>query len=1060
MDKKISIPNPIYNIIIDNKYLYIFIGENYDSELNKFTVYKPYDKIQKEFRMYFNRNVNKYLSKPKEKILGGIEFYENINETIEKPDIDLSNININITESTSTGGDNIFYVPMKIYYDDNITSIKQKIEHFCRVQSMYQLLVDEKNKIIGFTHDGKTVSMYKNQYTQMEYSTTEFNDSQMIDLNKISDYPKTPLIRVITLSSFILENENTFISYNHNELKLYYDKFISYYWPHVMYVIFDEKINGKEMIDVRKYSFDQNIKKIYEMKPYGFDFSDLSMLKTKKSKTVFQEPLDLYYIFDQYTGSILFKIDEGSYYLKYQGKRPIINKKILPKQSNALFILDGYDIISGRFIIGDVNKVSKIISSGTNNIVKQIDTYGYSFGINIPGKIDYKNLALTFKYFGSDRISFETEYYSSTPNAIIFYYTKINVEEEGALVNISGQRSITCTINNVLNEEDAYKIYRYILRIFTIYLDKVGIIKGESGFESIHTRLKDVDPVLFDYNKIFNTNRSLYSRICQKNKQPIVFYKNSIFLDKDKFKPGSFEEHQNYTYSDQTMVYVCPEKKYNFLYFLEPNYHPMGFQLPCCGRYPRKKEQKRRNNLYYVKQFNENVVPKSGKMCYMPQILNDFFNEKGRESFYLYMPEKLPKENNWSISSVINSILGTKYHTDSLMVLMRKLIKKNILLTYFEYNDSGLKLKSIFTSKSVIASLESMKIVVLVSYGQTFILPVVKLIRDDKKYSQIFYLNHDKHVYDKLIYLYNGTNQENTNIWSTIGATQIIDDNSNVIGFEYENVRLPVFSSYFDLKMPYKKGSELINKRSLILEMVPKKQIAYQLRDDNGYYIGFEFTNGLYEFHKATREHLQTLPTKNINYIREEIIGINILSKTEIDIIYELYQLFVLHFSTYLNEIDDNGRKIKIDDLYNTLDKSRYQIDIVLVNNGKRPVEYFKKNKSKLMSIIDNPDKVTAFIDHFVDKHISGDEVKWSLTGDNRRKICGTSNEYTIENQCKGNKLVVGHYVNHFSKLLKNELLHNPFKSNLIINNKLTTVIDPNKFSEKKGYIIEKIYVI
>jgi hypothetical protein len=1050
-----NIPNVYVNVLVNGKYLYVFAGKEYDNNIEKYNSFDAIKKAKKSEKAYLSKYIHG------ERFLGGNidDFYDqSIDYSTEKKDIGLSDIiaDINITKSISSGGREVFYVPIRIYYDDNCRVIKEKIENYCRIPRIYQSIADASGTCLDITHNGKKFKVQSKGNESTDYST-ELNEYEIpvYDSN-------TPIILVTTFD--LLDDLSTA---SDAEIEEYYEKYIRYYWPSITSIVFNEKIQGKDIINVQKIQFDDNIDKIYDItnedmeKKHYFEPSELISSKGT-SKIYFKNDIDIAFIFDQYKLDkekfIIAKFDESTIYMRYM-KRPVITKKMIPHQAGAIFI-DNV-LITSRFILGNDSGIIKKIVALTEDkvIVKQRETYNYSFNVNTAYKIDYKTFASLLKTYGSDRISFDTEYYSRS-NMITFLYTKVHLDDsDGILMNIGGQFYVNCTMDGLQSHDDAIKIYRFMNRIFYIYFqidrDNNSNVSISSGL-----KLKEIDPILFDYNKLFGTDETLYSRICQKNKQPIVFYKGSTYAKKYiKEKGIKSVELPNYTYPDITMEYVCPNKKYDHLRFLDPNYHPQKLSIPCCGVYTHENTGNRISNIYYIKKFDENSKPNDKKMSYLPQILDEYYNEKTQKNgLYLYGIK------SDTLRDVINEIVGTKYETNVKSSLMRKLIKKNILMTIFEYNtgDALLKLWSIFTSASVVNNIEKMRMLFILHYGQYYV-PIVYVVKDDKKYKQYFILENNSKLLNQTTYLYSKVMQ--TGVKMSNNVVQLYDTNDIVIklgimiGDKY--IHVPVYPSYIDLDMPYKRYTWIKNNH-ILLAKYSGKTVSKVIKNTNGFYIGYEFDDGLTEFFEPVKSMTTTYDIKIINFDNTSTISeINMLDKSKIDIRYELYYLYLIHFGTYVNTIQDKTHMIKISDLideFTSTNDQRYKSDILLLNSGKKPIEYFKYQKNKIYKLIANGNKSDLLkyltsISHKIS--VIDNSIEHDMTGNNRRKLCGTSNEYSLTNQCSNSKLIVDS--KFYLNILCNELMYNSFKADIILNNRMSKMISINKFSEQKGTIVEKI---
>lgn len=131
-------------------------------------------------------------------------------------------------------------------------------------------------------------------------------------------------------------------------------------------------------------------------------------------------------------------------------------------------------------------------------------------------------------------------------------------------------------IKNV-GEFELYTIYRYITW-------KMWQFKGEKdttqSFDLAKINklkmLEAHDPNLF--NMQIHGSRTVYSRICQKQYQPVPI----DAAQTAKLDPDSYVKFWNYTTESET-YYHCPNADYKHPYFMV-GYHPLGYCLMCCKK--------------------------------------------------------------------------------------------------------------------------------------------------------------------------------------------------------------------------------------------------------------------------------------------------------------------------------------------------------------------------------------------------------------------------------------------------------------------------------------------
>ena len=149
--------------------------------------------------------------------------------------------------------------------------------------------------------------------------------------------------------------------------------------------------------------------------------------------------------------------------------------------------------------------------------------------------------------------------------------------------------------------------------------------------------------------------------------------------------------------------------------------------------------------------------------------------------------------------------------------------------------------------------------------------------------------------------------------------------------------------------------------------------------------------------------------------------------------------------------ISDSTEEMKL-----AADSTRYKSDLMLINAGKKPIEYFKKQKNKIYKLIAEKNKsaLIKLVESISKKIAVIKNVPHELTTNNRRKLCETDIG-TITNQCEKDKLIIDGFF--YINMLCNELLYNPFKADIILDNKISKIVSINKFSEQPGTTIEKL---
>ena len=89
--------------------------------------------------------------------------------------------------------------------------------------------------------------------------------------------------------------------------------------------------------------------------------------------------------------------------------------------------------------------------------------------------------------------------------------------------------------------------------------------------------LKNRDPELFDFRH--HGSNVVYSRICQKQRQPLPLTEAEIAQYQKKHPKAKVVKFHNFT-TKGSLFYTCPDAKFPNLSFIEG--HPKNFCLPCC----------------------------------------------------------------------------------------------------------------------------------------------------------------------------------------------------------------------------------------------------------------------------------------------------------------------------------------------------------------------------------------------------------------------------------------------------------------------------------------------
>jgi hypothetical protein len=160
--------------------------------------------------------------------------------------------------------------------------------------------------------------------------------------------------------------------------------------------------------------------------------------------------------------------------------------------------------------------------------------------------------------------------------------------------------------------------------IFIIYrIDKMAT----KSSKVINKTLKQHDPVLYNFKKYGTV--SLYSRKCQKPKQPKIINEDELTKHKNAVK------YWNFT-TNTPEYYICPNSKYPQLNFMV-GIHPANYCVPCCQKTSNKPEifdkclterildtKKTNKTDRHVSIYNK-VIPNE-RLAFLPKFLKNYID--------------------------------------------------------------------------------------------------------------------------------------------------------------------------------------------------------------------------------------------------------------------------------------------------------------------------------------------------------------------------------------------------------------------------------------------------
>jgi hypothetical protein len=132
-------------------------------------------------------------------------------------------------------------------------------------------------------------------------------------------------------------------------------------------------------------------------------------------------------------------------------------------------------------------------------------------------------------------------------------------------------------------EQEYITMYVYLVRL----LETIPRVKGDTSSTPVKKlkQLKERDPVLYEFKKIHNSN-TVYSKLCQKQKQPIMY--DTPGRQRVKF--------WNFT-TNEPVYYGCPDPKYPHVNFITHG-HPKGYCIPCCYKLPPSTGNDKKSKIY------------------------------------------------------------------------------------------------------------------------------------------------------------------------------------------------------------------------------------------------------------------------------------------------------------------------------------------------------------------------------------------------------------------------------------------------------------------------------
>jgi hypothetical protein len=122
-----------------------------------------------------------------------------------------------------------------------------------------------------------------------------------------------------------------------------------------------------------------------------------------------------------------------------------------------------------------------------------------------------------------------------------------------------------------LKDGEYSSFVRSMLQLIHMSTNTTSLVVEKHNTGSVISQFKEIDPILYDLKKIYNSKKK-YSQLCQKPNQPIIVTsatKKSV-------------EYWNFT-TNTPAYYECPTTKFPILYF-KSGVHPKKYCMPCCKK--------------------------------------------------------------------------------------------------------------------------------------------------------------------------------------------------------------------------------------------------------------------------------------------------------------------------------------------------------------------------------------------------------------------------------------------------------------------------------------------
>lgn len=280
-------------------------------------------------------------------------------------------------------------------------------------------------------------------------------------------------------------------------------------------------------------------------------------------------------------------------------------------------------------------------------------------------------------------------YYSFLTNSEIFNKWVIFFYKQRKTQVTIQHNNVSFTMSGIQEDEYGYVMtflnYIWHRLLYPQQYPDLKDVKGEhvvTSSSSAIRQLKQFDPTLFDYNKIYKMSE-LYSPACQKKHQPIA-KTEAEYARMSEAERKKFIKYWNFT-TKSPAYYGCPHKNFPHLHFIV-NKHSQGYCLPCCRKtnvsndeiiqeclqnhkYSKTKVNKIKDTRY-VMNFGKAIPP--GRLCKLPPDLENLFNYYIRDSHECLIMGV--EQRTYNIPSAILNIASIATETPT-RILLTSLLK-------------------------------------------------------------------------------------------------------------------------------------------------------------------------------------------------------------------------------------------------------------------------------------------------------------------------------------------------------------------------------------------------